>query len=134
MNTKGTFLVRLVLILSLAFASCHREAHSVERAFEQHATNVQVAGEGVVTRVLRDDTEGSPHQRFVLRLTSGQTVLISHNISVAPRIDELETGDMVSFSGEYVWNDQGGLVHRTHHDPRSGQPGGWLKHKDRTYQ
>ncbi len=107
---------------------------SLERAFEQHARDVQVEGEGVVTRVLSDDRSGSPHQRFIVRLASGQTVLIEHNIELAPRIDDLNEGDTVSFFGEYVWNAQGGLVHWTHHDPAGRHVAGWLKHKGQAYQ
>ena len=34
-----------------------------------------------------------------------------------PRIADVKVGDTVSFFGEYVWNEQGGLIHWTHHDP-----------------
>ena len=107
---------------------------SVERAFEQHKSDVQVTGEGTVDRILSDDTSGSPHQRFILKLKSGQTVLIEHNIDLAPRIDDLKLGDTVGFYGEYVWNDQGGLVHWTHHDPAGNHVGGWLQHNGKKYE
>ena len=95
---------------------------------------VEVAGEGVVSKILSDDTEGLRHQQFILRLPSGQTVLIEHNTDLAPRIDNLKQGDTVTFSGEYIWNEKGGLVHWTHHDPTNRHPAGWLKHNGRTYQ
>jgi hypothetical protein len=62
---------------------------AIARAFEQHQSNVKVEGEGTVTD-LTDDNDRLPHQRFIVRLASGQTVLIEHNIDLAPRIDELE--------------------------------------------
>lgn len=131
-------LVTTLLLIALAAGGCAFVAQpsgdSLERAFEQRASNVQVAGEGVVSRILRDDTLDSPHQRFIVRLPSGLTVLVSHNIALAPRIDDLKAGDTVAFSGEYVWNEQGGLVHRTHRDPRSGLASGWLRHNGRTYE
>lgn len=124
-------------MLIALFAGCGYLAQSggsdVERAFNTRASDVQVTGEGTVLRVLSDDRSGSPHQRFILTLASGQTVLISHNIALAPRIDDLKAGDIVNFSGEYVWNDQGGLVHRTHRDARSHVVSGWIKHNGRTY-
>ena len=89
----------------------------IGRAFKTRTSNVQVEGEGIVTRILADDIDGSRHQRFIVRLTSGQTVLIAHNIDVAPRIATLKAGDSIGFYGEYVWNPQGGKVHWTHHDP-----------------
>lgn len=107
---------------------------SIERAFEARSSNVQVEDEGVVARVLADDNDGSRHQRFILRLASGQTVLVAHNIDVAPRVAGLKQGDSVSFYGEYVWNEQGGVIHWTHHDPEGRHTAGWLKHNGRTYQ
>ena len=106
----------------------------IARAFNTGTSNVQVEGEGVVTRILSDDVKGSRHQRFVLRLSSGQTVLITHNIDLAPRVDDLREGDSVEFNGEYVWNAQGGLVHWTHRDPAGRHMTGWLKHNGRIYQ
>ena len=127
----------LVFALTVFFGvSCGvspTQSDSVERAFEQHQSGVAVEGEGVVSKILPDDAEGLRHQRFILRLSSGQTVLIDHNIEVAPRVEVLKTGDTVSFSGEYVWNQQGGLVHWTHHDPANRHAAGWLKHNGRTY-
>jgi hypothetical protein len=107
---------------------------SIKRAFNNGTSNVQVEGEGVVTRVLSDDVKGSRHQRFILRLASGQTILITHNIDLAPRIDGLREGDSVAFNGEYVWNAEGGVVHWTHKDPQGRHVAGWLKHNGRTYQ
>ena len=107
---------------------------SVAIAFEQRKSDVQVEGEGVVTRVLSDDRQGSRHQRFIVRLDSGQTVLIQHNIDLAPRVAAIKEGDTVSFFGEYVWNDQGGLIHWTHHDPAGKHVAGWVKHKGQAYQ
>jgi hypothetical protein len=107
---------------------------SIAAAFESHASNIQVGGEGTVIRVLADDVAGDRHQRFILRLSSGQTLLVAHNIDLAPRIDGLVEGDRVQFYGEYEWNDKGGVIHWTHHDPRGQHTSGWLKHRDRTYQ
>jgi hypothetical protein len=105
----------------------------VGRAFKNRTSNVQVEGQGVVSRLLADDIAGSRHQRFIVRLTSGQTVLIAHNIDIAPRVG-LQEGDSVRFYGEYVWNEKGGMVHWTHHDPAGRHVAGWLKHNGRTYQ
>lgn len=104
------------------------------RAFEQRTSNIQVEGQGVVRRVLPDDDDGRRHQRFIVTLASGQTLLIAHNIELAPRVVGLREGDMVSFSGEYEWNAQGGVIHWTHRDPRKRHPAGWIKHDGETYQ
>ena len=107
---------------------------AIANAFRQQRSDVAVSGEGVVTRVLADDHDGSPHQRFLLALGNGQTVLVAHNIELAPRIAGLQEGDRVAFAGEYVWNDKGGVIHWTHRDPRGGHPAGWLRHAGRLYQ
>jgi hypothetical protein len=95
---------------------------------------VQVTGQGTVTRVLADDNDGSRHQRFILRLTSGQTLLVAHNIDIAPRVPSLAVGDVVLFYGVYEWNSQGGTIHWTHHDPDGQHVAGWLKRGGVTYQ
>jgi len=89
---------------------------------------------GLVEAILPDDLEGSRHQRFIVRMSNGKTVLIVHNIDLATRIDSLREGDRVSVKGEYEWNDRGGLIHWTHHDPRNVHPGGWIDHKGLRYE
>ena len=106
----------------------------LRRAFEQHTSNLQVEGRGVIRRMLPDDNDGSRHQRFILELSSGQTLLIAHNVDVAPRIPGLRKQDKVEFRGEYKWTPEGGIIHWTHHDPGGRLPGGWLKHKGKTYR
>ena len=107
---------------------------AIGRAFASGVSNIQVDGEGVVIRLLSDDLNGSRHQRFIIELASGQTLLISHNIDLAPRLDALADGDSVRFSGEYVWNEKGGLIHWTHRDPRGRHTAGWIVHNGKTYQ
>ena len=106
----------------------------IGRAFKTRTSNVQVEDEGVVTRMLADDVAGSRHQRFIVRIASGQTVLIAHNIDIAQRVEGLQEGDDVRFYGEYVWNEKGGTVHWTHHDPQGRHVTGWIKHNGRSYQ
>jgi len=117
--------------------AAHAPASSADRlasAYADQQSGVQVAGHGAVSRILADDSVGDRHQRFILTLDSGQTLLIAHNIDVAPRIESLREGDSVSFSGEYEWNDKGGVVHWTHLDPQEQHDAGWLRHRGRTYQ
>ena len=106
----------------------------IEDAYQNQLSGIQVSGSGVVIRTLRDDNEGRRHQRFILRLSSGQRLLIAHNIDLAPKIDKLQKGDIVEFYGEYEWNSKGGVVHWTHHDPGGRHVDGWLKHNGRQYE
>ena len=103
-------------------------------AFEQERRGFQVEGSGRVVRLLPDDDNGSRHQRFILRLDSGQTLLVAHNIDLAPRIAGLDEDDTVAFFGEYEWSGQGGVIHWTHHDPDGSHVAGWLRHEGATYQ
>jgi hypothetical protein len=103
-------------------------------AFNNEESNIQVSGSGRVTRILPDDNEGSRHQKFIIELDSGQTLLIAHNIDIALKIYDLSKGDQVDFYGEYEWNSNGGVVHWTHHDPDGGHEDGWIKHGGRIYQ
>jgi hypothetical protein len=107
---------------------------AIENAFANRLGKLQVAGQGTVVKKLADDAEGSQHQRFIVRLNTGRTLLVSHNIDLAPRIDMLHTGDTIAFYGEYEWNPKGGVIHWTHHDPQGRHPAGWIKHDGRIYQ
>ena len=115
---------------SVASASDQRLA----RAYAEEESHLQIEGTGTVIKLLDDDNEGSRHQRFIIRLESGQTILVAHNIDLALRIDSLKVGDEVGFLGEYDWSPKGGTVHWTHHDPQGRHVAGWLKHEGRFYQ
>lgn len=115
-------------------SSAQAAADPLAQAYQNRQSDVQVKGYGRVIRLLADDNQGSRHQRFLLALPSGQTLLIAHNIDLAPRINALQVGDRVVFYGEYEWNNKGGVVHWTHHDPKGYHPDGWLKHNGKRYQ
>lgn len=106
----------------------------IQQAFERKQSNVQVQAGGRVKAVLQDDNEGSRHQKFILQLQNGQTVLVAHNIDLAPRIENIQKGDRVEFYGEYEYSAQGGVIHWTHHDPQQRHADGWLKHDGKIYQ
>jgi hypothetical protein len=107
---------------------------TLQNAYNRQLSDIQLEGEGVVIKVLPDDLDGSRHQRFILKLAHGQTVLIAHNIDLADKIQSLKKGDRVEFNGEYEWNARGGVIHWTHHDPADRHVHGWLKHRGITYQ
>lgn len=107
---------------------------ALQHAFANQQSDVQVKGAGRVQRILADDNDGSRHQKFILVLASNETVLVSHNIDLAPRIENLKPGDRVDFYGEYEWNPKGGVIHWTHHDPKGKHIGGWIRHNGQIYQ
>lgn len=110
-----------------------REAISLNQAQNENLDRVQVYGEGYVIKTLPDDNKGSRHQRFILS-TGSSTVLVVHNIDIAPRLENLQRGDQVALTGEYISNKKGGMIHWTHHDPRHHHPDGWLMYKKKRYQ
>ncbi|ENV92348.1 hypothetical protein F937_01742 [Acinetobacter calcoaceticus ANC 3680] len=107
---------------------------NIKAAHEQRQSNVQVQGNGRVKAILRDDNDGSRHQKFILVLKNGLSILVAHNIDLAPKIPNLKKGDMVEFYGEYEYNPKGGVLHWTHRDPQSRHQSGWLKHDGQIYQ
>lgn len=103
-------------------------------AFSNRQSDIQVSGRGTVELLLPDDNRGNRHQRFVIRLSSGQTLLISHNIDIAPRVHSLRTGEVIRFYGEYEWNEKGSIIHWTHRDPDGSHIDGRIVHQGRKYQ
>jgi hypothetical protein len=124
------FFALLGLFSILGFAN----DDAIQQAYYSQQDNLQVQGSGKVTHVLTDDTNGSKHQRFIVRLTNNQTLLIAHNIDLAPRVSDLAKGDIVDFYGVYEYNPKGGVVHWTHKDPQNKHIHGWLKHRGLVYQ
>ena len=102
------------------------------RTYNKNDSGTWIEGNGLVRKLLSDDSEGSRHQRFVVDLRNGQTLLIAHNIELASRVP-LGLGDRVRFRGLYEWNDLGGLVHWTHHDPMGVEDGGYIRYRTREY-
>lgn len=129
-----TQLILILVSLTLLQWSNVVHATSLNQAYKNQQSNIQVKGSGTVIHILSDDIQGSRHQKFILKLNSGNTILIAHNIDLAPRINSISKGDTVQFYGEYEWNKKGGLVHWTHRDPNNHHINGWLKHKGSIYQ
>jgi len=106
---------------------------AVERAFAAQRSGLWLETSGYVRRVLRDDNEGARHQKFILELDGGHSVLVAHNIDLARRIPARE-GLSLTVRGRYEWNDRGGVIHWTHHDPDGREPGGWIEVEDVRYE
>ncbi len=114
--------------------SSANSSNSLQIAFKNRRSDFQIQDGGTVIKNLPDDLKGSKHQKFILKNNTGETVLIAHNIDLAPKIKDLQEGDRVDFFGEYEWNPRGGVVHWTHDDPKGRHVSGWLKHKGKKYQ
>jgi len=106
---------------------------AVEQAFAAQRSGLWLETRGRVIRTLRDDNEGARHQKFILQLDGGHSVLVAHNIDLARRIPARE-GVSLTVRGRYEWNDRGGVIHWTHHDPDGREPGGWIEVGDVRYE
>lgn len=104
------------------------------KLFEEKTSDYQVLAKGKINRILKDDLEGSRHQRFIIELNSGQTLLVAHNIDIAPRVNGLIKGQVIYIFGEYEWNKNGGVIHWTHHDPDGLHQDGWIQFNGKKYQ
>jgi len=101
-----------------------------------HRSDEQVEITGCVARLLPDDTEGDRHQRFLLAVQDAAlVVLVAHNVDVGERVP-VEVGDELRLSGEYEWNDEGGVLHWTHRNPARNprHPSGWIERAGRRYE
>lgn len=108
-------------------------ASRVAELFASRSSGEMVEVSGVVDAVLSDDNDGSRHQRFIVRLDSDQTLLVAHNIDLAERVP-LAVRDQVTVRGQYEWNDRGGVLHWTHHDPDGRRAGGWIDWNGQQYR
>lgn len=106
---------------------------AIREAFAQKKSDLLVEVRGRVKRTLADDREGSPHQKWILELEDGHTVLVAHNLDLAPRVP-LQAGDVIIVRGEYEYSREGGVLHWTHDDPAGRHPGGWVELKGKRYE
>ncbi len=128
--------IRTLVLVAVLTSACAVVAGNttVDRAYADHRSGVEVTAAGAVVRLLPDDTGPSgTHQRFIVQVKgSTQTLLIDNNVDIGKRVP-VATGDDVIVHGEYVWNDQGGLIHFTHHDPDHTHEDGWIELKGIRY-
>ena len=105
----------------------------MKKPFEKSDTGNWIEVTGFVRRLLSDDNDGSRHQRFILDIGDHRTILVAHNIDLADRAP-VGMGDRVRVRGMYEWNELGGLVHWTHHDPHGVEGGGYVRYRTRVYE
>lgn len=129
---KLLFIMFTIVCLFLNIANASNT--EINKAYQVKQSDIQVQGVGKIIKVLKDDTQGSRHQRFLVKLPSNLTILIAHNIDLSNKIENIKVGDTIEFYGEYEWNNKGGVVHWTHHDPRKKHEDGWLKYQGIIYQ
>lgn len=113
---------------STSSAEASRANQRIEDALAARESGFMITLDARVTKTLPDDEKGSRHQRFLIELETGRSILVAHNIDLAKRVP-LERGDAVRIYGQFEWNDKGGVLHWTHRDPRGRHAGGWIEHE-----
>jgi hypothetical protein len=101
----------------------------VATGFRERENGNWLTVSATVTRLLPDSYGRFQHQRFIARCPSGQTILIVNDVSIGQRVP-VAVGQRVVVRGQYVWNEQGGLIHFTHHGDGSG---GWILYQGHVY-
>ena len=124
--------IQTLNLQSLSSGLASEDNAALKQAFAKKQSHVWLEGNGVVKKLLPDDTKGAKHQRFLVTIAREQTLLFAHNIDLAQRA-EVNVGDQVQFRGEYIYNPEGGIMHWTHHDPQ-GRQGGWIRVNGQTYE
>ena len=107
--------------------------NKIRSAKEDTNSRFWMAAEGTVIKNLKDDLKGSKHQKFLIKLASDVTLLVAHNIDLAPRAP-VQKGDRIKIKGRYEWNNRGGVLHWTHHDPKGKKEGGWIYADNRYFK
>lgn len=105
-------------------------------AYNAGQSHVEVVADGTVTRVLGiQNGRVSPHEGFLMRLSSGCDVVlrVEVNTDLAGTFP-ISQGDRVVAKGEYEYYSRGGVIHWTHHDPRFRHEAGFIQIGDKTYQ
>lgn len=80
-----------------------------------------------VTRLLQDDTRGSRHQRFYVRLSDGSEVFAVYSLEDGRQRVPVREGSEVVLAGEFKWTRFGGLMHWLHEDVRDIRPDGYVE-------
>lgn len=114
-------------------STTHSDDDIIAHLVATQQSGVIVTVSGTVIKTLPDDNDGARHQRFLVKLTNGRTLLIAHNIDLADSVP-VQQGDTIRIHGQFEYNNRGGVVHWTHHDPGGYHEDGWIEHMGTRYQ
>ncbi len=103
-----------------------------EKAYKAHSKKAELSVQGTVVKILADDTKGSQHQKFIIKINN-KHVLVANNMDLSEKVP-LKVGDEVVIKGEYILNEKGGVLHWTHRDPHHKHPDGFIYHNGKLYK
>lgn len=96
--------------------------------------SAKVSAQGHLIRRLPEQLSPYRAQLFLVRLTSGQKLIIKHDIEMGEALPDIKKGALLFFKGLYKWNRKGGFIIFTTQKNRENNLSGWLKYKEITYQ
>ena len=102
-------------------------------AFEHKQSGFQIRLRGTVIEIFRDHVHSRELQEFVVRLASGQTLLIVHDKTIGKAVPRLRLGNRVAVLGQYRWNDEGGYIVNTTRKA-DGKKGGWIRRGNKKFE
>ena len=105
---------------------------TVQDAFRDHQSGMMVEVTGNVVRILRDDKDDRRNQKFIIRLTNGQSLLVIHDQVAGERVP-VAINDSVLVRGKYQWSETGGTLIFTRRDHSLHRLHGWIEHQGRRY-
>jgi hypothetical protein len=94
--------------------------------------NFVQGGNMTVIKVLPDDNQGLKHQKWIVRLSNGSQLMGVYNSDMCERVP-LKAGDVIAMGGQFIWTNEGGLLHWLHHDPRNHRPDGFVQLNGKFY-
>ncbi len=104
------------------------------RAVESNRNVDFVKASGMkVVEILQDDTHGSPHQKFKIRLSNNKIVIVISNLDMCVHIP-VQIGDSVGAGGQYIPTGPAtGILHWVHADPSKRRPDGYVELNGHVY-
>jgi len=120
----------------LVLAACGERAAGIGQGLHNDVVNNSNGAEVTFdATVVNDPVQSGDHERFVVKATTGETLEIDHNTSLAAYVP-IHAGDTVVIHGQ-LYIDPGPKVgvHCTHATTSSGCPNsGWIEFNNNYYE
>lgn len=122
---RYAFLSVVLLASQGAWALVTDDSALLQAIRQDQNVNYIEAGNMVVERILPDDTQGLPHQKWLVRLSDNSTLEMVYNSDMGVRVP-VQVGEVMSAGGQLIMAQQGPLLHWLHADPRHNRPDGYI--------
>jgi UDP-3-O-[3-hydroxymyristoyl] glucosamine N-acyltransferase len=135
-GARATLALAALAAVVIAASACGGREAVDDQGLHQDVVNSTSGAEVTFdATLLTDPVESGGHERFEVKATTGESLEIDHNTSLAPSVP-VHTGDGVIIHGQ-VYIDPGPRlgVHCTHAHTSSGCPSpGWIEYANNYYE